>query len=330
MYSLKTNDTIRIGWRETPEAEPVMLYDSFPKNLATAFSASLNAFFHPLNQTSLTNFHQAGSKSFTIVGGCPESHRNVLAWMLACCDGKGVQGFQFVGKHAFYSCAVAYSSACLLEVPYLQGHLKERLQKIAARQVHSEDVELIFSDPSMSGPHPIKQLVCESIGYAIWEKRLAMRSRYEKLRRTEGFEEFDAGVGKVIEQLKANWKASPLYQGMIAQKKETAAKKKERYEKYQKRWEENRKRHEEYLKRRDENNRLYEERKARHEEMGKLRTAKSIAEQHSVDESAVHVRKDGYTLNTEGRVVNKGKNGHKKRIAISLADLQITDRNYRG
>jgi hypothetical protein len=139
----------------------------------------------------------------------------------------------------------------------------------------------------------MKDIVCESIGNTIWEMRLVLRYIYEDFRRTKGFGEFDTGVGKMIERPRSEWKASPEYQAIVAQKKDVA-------EKYKKQREDKR----------------------------KLKFDEHVAKQYKVNPSVVQVCGDGCTLTTEGRAFNNGKNGHQKRINISLANLQITVNNY--
>jgi hypothetical protein len=236
----------------------------------------------PLNKTPVADLLKPHRKAFIITGGRRESYRDVFEWMLFCCLLNGVRNFQYFKRHIFYNSATAYLSAHELGVAFLETHLMQRLENIAARQVHSEDVELIFSQ--IEGPHELKDMVCKSISNAIWERRLRVRHIYKELPKAKGFEEFGQGVSQVIAGLKAIKKSSPEYLAMIAEKKEQAKMDKWRFE-----------------------------------EREKKRTTKKIANKPKVPPSAVTIRGDqGYTITTQARVVNKGKNSHLRRLALPL------------
>jgi hypothetical protein len=289
---LKTKDGIRILWRESADSELLVFYDSFPRDVATAFSESFNEAFPPLSKTPLGDPLKPQPKTFVIVGGRRESYREILEWMLSCCTGSGVRTFPFIGIQPFYNYSMAYLAACALGVKFLESQLMERLENIARRQVHSLDAELIFS--MIQGPSELKDTVCKSIGTAIWEQRLKARYLYEELRRTEGLEEFNQGIIDVIEGLKMAKKSSPEYMAMIAAKKKEAQRMN---------W--------------------------RLEEQAKRKTAQFIANKHKIPASAVTIRGDqGYTISTEGRFVNRGRNGRATRIAVPLANLDITRESF--
>jgi len=289
---LKTKDAFCILWRESADSEPLVFYESFPRGVATAFAESFNKAFPPLNKTPVGNLLKPQPKTFVIVGGRRESYREVFEWMLSCCTGRGVRSFPFIRIQSFYNYSMAYLAARELGVKFLETHLMKRLETIARLQVHSTDVEVIFS--MIEGPSEFKDMVCKSIGTAIWEHRLKARYFYEELRHTEGFEEFDQGVTDVIEGLRMARKSSPEYMAMIAEKKEQAQRMK---------W--------------------------RREEQAKQKTTQFIANKHRIPASSVKIRGDqGYTISTEGRVVNRGKNGRASRIAVPLASLDITRESF--
>lgn len=69
--------------------------------------------------------------------------------------------------------------------------------------------------------------------------------------------------------------------------------------------------------------------KWRREEQAKRKTAQYIANKHYIPASAVTIRGDqGYTISTQGRVVNRGKNGRVRRVAMPLANLDITRESF--
>jgi hypothetical protein len=51
---------------------------------------------------------------------------------------------QHTDQLAFYNYAMAYLSACHLDIVYSQHHLMVRLQRMAVIQVDLEDAQLIF------------------------------------------------------------------------------------------------------------------------------------------------------------------------------------------
>lgn len=114
--------------------------------------------------------------------------------------------------------------------------------------------------------------------YSYLGERLPVRPVYEKSRCTAGFEGFDQGASQVSEDLNAARNLSPEYVAMKAEKQERA-----------------------------------KQEKCRREE----REKRDVAKQHRVPPSAITLRGDqDYTIHTEGRVVNRGKNRHLRRIAV--------------
>ncbi|KAF7504702.1 hypothetical protein GJ744_001983 [Endocarpon pusillum] len=294
LAKLKTKDSLRLLWQESTGSAPETLYEFFPRKVATAFFKSFDKAFLPLKESSVAEQLEPHPTTFVITGGRRDSYRDVLEWALSCCDGGRVRNFQSIALHQFYNYSMAYLAARRLGIDFLETQLMQRLENIARRQVHSEDVELIFS--MIEGPHELKDMVCQSIGTAIWERRLRYRGLYEKLRRTEGFEGYEQGVGDVIKGLKAAKKSSPEHTAMIAEKKEQAKRMK---------W--------------------------RLEEQEKRKTARDIANQYKVKPSAVTVRgTQGYTISTEGRVVNRSNYPCQRRVAVPHTNRKITSEGFRA
>jgi hypothetical protein len=84
-------------WQPTLDAalsSSVALYTGFPKAVATAFSGKWRAQFQPVVAlASLEQLRKMSNTTVTVVGGDPEAFKEILTWMLSCCDGKGIKEF---------------------------------------------------------------------------------------------------------------------------------------------------------------------------------------------------------------------------------------------
>jgi hypothetical protein len=88
------------------------------------------------------------------------------------------------------------------------------MQAIVAKQVHSIDVERVFT--AFSGPHKFKDMVCQSIGGAIWEERLQAFGAYNRLFKMPEYREFKEGTDNVYLTLDTRYFKTP--EGKVARK----------------------------------------------------------------------------------------------------------------
>jgi hypothetical protein len=108
--------------------------------------------------------------SIVIEGGKFEFYTEVLKWILSCSEAGKTVTFRWFDPPAFFDYGLAVLSCEKLQVNVLEAKVLARMQAIVARQVHSVDVERVFT--AFSGPHKSKDIVCQSIGAALWEGRL--------------------------------------------------------------------------------------------------------------------------------------------------------------
>ncbi len=161
------------------------------------------------------------AKSITIVSGGFDAHKAVLSWMLACCEGRGVQPFPVVDRRRFWHYAHVLESAKILQIESLWEELWGRMKDIAKSQVHSDDVRAVYLSTEKGSP--VRSMVAESIGRALLERRLVARPAYKMLRQSTQFKDFDDDVNQTIERLKKE--SAESGEGKAARAKKPASRK---------------------------------------------------------------------------------------------------------
>ena len=180
LLSLRSGPTISILFRPYAGAEVSILSDAFPKNVVVTFSSFCNKQFPALNMIPASQLAKVRGTSVVIEGGRIESHKEVLEWMLSCCQGSGILPFKTIPSPNYWHYAQALESAQYLGIQTLQKDLGKRLSAIAARQIHSDDVRIIYS--MLPAGHQLRTEAANSIGAALWEKRLQAFPAYKVLR----------------------------------------------------------------------------------------------------------------------------------------------------
>lgn len=234
----------------------------------------------------------------TIQGGSLAGHREVLRWILACGEaGQTVQYHTTKLVAGFAHYAMVVLSCERLEVPVLRAQLMARMLKIAARQVHSADVAKVFAN--IRGPHKIKQMVCESIAQAMWERRCQAAPAYWQLVEQEQFKEFNDGLNAHYLTLERAYSKTPAGEAKRAAQQETEKGQIERQE--------------------------------LHAKMEKQSVQQQIARLHNVEPADVTVRQDGcVTLSVEVQQVRNARGGKPGYVAVDLGKLGVTPQQFRA
>jgi hypothetical protein len=295
---LANSPKIAIWHQATEDGEKVILYENFPKDLAVTFSGFVAKAFNavPLSQIPLSEPKPKSATSFLIKGGKREVHEEVLEWILACGKAGRTVAFRWLPSPAFYHYGLVLLSCQKLQINVLATQIQTRMRDVAAFQVHSIDVERVFT--SFLGPHTYKDMVCESIGQALWEGRLQAFGAYKALWTQKEYQDFKQGTDAVYDKLKKQWYKTA--EGKVAKAEE------------------------------EEKARKAEEKRQAAKERRENNFKRTVAQHHNV--SSVNIQTTGngrYTLTTDGRQVRKGHGGRPGFVEVNLRALGVTAQQFR-
>ena len=214
--SLRSGPTIAIHYRQTPTSETRVLTDCFPKQIAVTFSGLCRRKFPPLNLIPVADLTKAQTKIMMLEGHRRESFQEVIDWMLLCCEGYGVRPFKCIDDCKFWNYAQALEAAQIFVIPVLQRQLWSRIHGIAKVQVHSSDVEMVYS--MLPPGHSIRAMAADSIGAAIFERRLKARPVYEALR--QEFPDFNSDLNAFLAPRVADLRAENRRRRQMSQQQE--------------------------------------------------------------------------------------------------------------
>lgn len=290
---------IAVLHQATENGQPVVLYPAFPKELAIAcsgyFAKALNAV--PLSQIPLAELKPKSETQVLIKGGNAQYHGEVLEWILSCGKAGKTVPFRWFSSPAFHAYSLVYLSCAKLQVPVLQAQVQARMRDIAAKQVHSLDVERVYS--SFAGPHMFKDMVSESIGQAMWDGRLQAMGAYKALFKKGEYSEFKEGVDAVYDKLQKQWYKTP--EGKVAKKEQ------------------------------EEKDRKAEEKREIGKERREQHFKRAVAKRHNVAPSNIKPSGNGeYTLITKGRQVRKAQGSRPGFVQLDLGTLGVSSREFRA
>ncbi|KIW41306.1 uncharacterized protein PV06_06878 [Exophiala oligosperma] len=207
LRDLKYGETVTVLYRESDNTEARVLRDGFPKKLAMAFSKKWKDEFPPINKTKTQDLLNLvpPKKTITIVGGNMVIHKHVLAWMVSCCDGKGLKTFSNPRFKAFAYLYYARSCASIVGCEYLESILGKRMETMANNQIHSEDVRMLW----MASPPDaeMKRFLAEHIAIRFGTGTLKAKGSYRTLR--EEVPSFNKAVDDILNAKKARGELSP-------------------------------------------------------------------------------------------------------------------------
>lgn len=187
-------------WKPDSNSEPEILNPAFPRAVAAMFSSKWADLFPPMHKTpASSNTRNAYPQTLTIVGGTKDSATLILRWMLSCCEGHGVQNFQRVpfSDRPFSRCFFLKETAEIMGIDHLVKEFDARMQAIAARQVHSEDIRALYL--RLPANHDVLKFLAKHVATLIWNHELKNRSVYNTLR--EEIPAFDQDINEVLDPL---------------------------------------------------------------------------------------------------------------------------------
>ena len=293
-----------------------MLAESFPKDLLVAFSGLAQKTFPPLSQLCVQNITKSTANNIIVEGGSLGSHKEVLRWMLGCCDGSGFRQYPIVAKNTFWHYMNVYESAQKLQIEVLTKELWRRINLIAAKQVHSEDIHQIYQFKTPKD-HVFRIMAVESIGKALMEKTLMARGAYDHIR-TE-FPDFNTDLGNYIDEVK--------YQRYQARKVEIEAEKAERAASQKQQWADNiRTAYASQVSRKTGKKHIPEAKNTENTETGN--GVEENDEQHASVRSRLN--DDGSLIIVDSAViVRKAARGRPNYVRANLGLLGLKDDNFR-
>lgn len=151
-------------------------------------------------------------KSVTIVGGRFNIHKDILAWMSSCCDGRGIQKFPYPSTNKPFT-YLYFTRACaaIMGCESLEKEVTKAMERIANAQIHSEDVRALWL---LNNPpdEDMQKFLAEHVAIRIWEKRLKAKGAYTTLR--EEIPEFNRAIDEILALKKAERKSE---KGAVAQ-----------------------------------------------------------------------------------------------------------------
>ncbi|EXJ54054.1 hypothetical protein A1O7_09391 [Cladophialophora yegresii CBS 114405] len=203
LKNLKAGETITIWYKENDSTDTVnkrILFEAFPKNVATTFSTTWKAEFPPLKKMRTDDILKNGSKkSVTVVGGNFKVWKDILNWMLASCEGKGLEQLKIPNVKPFTYLFILRACARVIECEHLVTEANRHMDRIAKVQIHSEDVRALwFLNPPDA---EMRQFLAEHVAIRFWEKRLKAYGAYRTLR-TE-IPEFNQAIDEFCNMKKA-------------------------------------------------------------------------------------------------------------------------------
>lgn len=198
---LTKSETIEILFIANDDDKPRVLFENFPKAVATTFSSKWRNEF-------LERKHSGPAlipvkKSITIKGGHFDTYRQILYWMLSCCHGYGISPCPDSIIRRFTTAYFIRMCANHICCDYLVKEATDRMQFIANHQIHCDDVRALWlrtpPDPEM------KEFLVDHVATRLWLKSLRGKSSYWALR--EEFPDFNEAIKKALDAKAIVYKA---------------------------------------------------------------------------------------------------------------------------
>lgn len=297
-FGLAQSKKVAILHQETDGAKATPIHSAFPKDLAMAFSGYVARAFKPVQQSEapVAEIQSESDLSVTIKGGKFHVVYEIFKWIFECGQAGKIIPFSWLKSPAFHNYSLVLLACEELEIDSLKGQVLIRMRDIAKVQVHSTDVERVFS--SFDGPHRDKDMVCQSIGQALWDGRLKAYPAYQALFRQREYQEFKNGTDAVYEKLQRQYFKTP--EGKAAKKEHDAktalAKPKQETTK-----------------------------------TGRTEIVRdTIAKSHGVAPDRVTLTGNGrYTLSADAQPVRNGQGGRPRFVKVGLGSLGVTPQQFR-
>jgi hypothetical protein len=147
LSSLHGSIPVRALYQPDNATAPTMMVEGYPKLILTHFSHKIRqAFFERKNYEDRTILFVDDS-TICVVGGDQGSLMICLQWMLNSCGEKHVEWekYKFQDK-PFYRYYHFRASAQILGCVYLENLFQHRMQQLADRRIHSDDVAALYNE----------------------------------------------------------------------------------------------------------------------------------------------------------------------------------------
>ncbi|KAK5258640.1 hypothetical protein LTR99_006503 [Exophiala xenobiotica] len=206
LKELKSGDTVSILYKEHQNAESSVLREGLPKKIATTFSTKWKDEFLPINKLKVADLRKFAAKNqITIVGGNKVIHKNILDWMISCCEGKGIRHFDNPPFKVFAYLYFARNCAAIIGCEYLEKNIMKRMDGMAVNQIHSEDVRMLWLQipPDLE----MQKVLAEHVAVRFWNKTLKANGSYRTLR--EEIPSFNKAIDEILNAKKARGEKSP-------------------------------------------------------------------------------------------------------------------------
>lgn len=134
------------------------------------------------------------SKSITLTGGHFQVYKDILTWMLASCDGKGLAPLPTRPQRPFTYLYWIRACAKALGCVYLVIEADKKMTRITEGQIHTEDVRALWFMPTADDE--MRKFLIEHLAIRFWERRLRTNGAYWALRAE--IPELDEGINSWI------------------------------------------------------------------------------------------------------------------------------------
>jgi hypothetical protein len=119
-------------------------------------------------------------KSVTVLGGNFRVWKDILNWMLASCEGRGLEPLKTPTVKPFTYLFILRACARVIGCDHLVTEANNQMNRIASVQIHSDDVRALWS---LNPPDAeMRQFLAEHVAIRFWEKRLKAHGAYRTLR----------------------------------------------------------------------------------------------------------------------------------------------------
>ncbi|ETN42363.1 uncharacterized protein HMPREF1541_01517 [Cyphellophora europaea CBS 101466] len=154
LRSLLGSTSISILYQRDMAADPIILFEEFPKLVAIHFSNKWRPLFPVGPATTPADISALHPRAITIVGGRPEAHLAVLQWMLTACDGGGLKDWPFYIFSAKPFCTYYHlrRAAQVIGCVFLEDEFHLRMQALSDKRIHSDDIEAVYNEVARGSP----------------------------------------------------------------------------------------------------------------------------------------------------------------------------------
>ncbi|EXJ59442.1 uncharacterized protein A1O5_12067 [Cladophialophora psammophila CBS 110553] len=173
-----------------------VVYEDFPKNVATAFSTKWEAELSP-TEGVVGNIKNSTHQTIVVSGADGDTWRKILDWMIRCCQGFGYAQVPNRKLKPYAYQFFIHECAASIGCDILKKRARKRMVLLSVEQIHSEDVRALWL---VEPPNEkMRTFLVEHIAIRFWEKRLRAKSAFWTLR--EEFSDLHDRINLFIAEL---------------------------------------------------------------------------------------------------------------------------------